>query len=135
MRGYVTNIERLTEINNYFRRVLYTSPHLQLVVMSLLSGEEIGEETHRTRDQFFRIESGNGKVLIDKKIHNIKSGDVIVIPQGTRHNIYNSGRGPLKFYTIYSPPEHKDRTIHKTKFDAIMSKEHYDGKTTERRRG
>lgn len=135
MQGFVNNIERLTEINNYFRRVLYTSPHLQLVVMSLLPGEDIGEEVHRNRDQFFRFESGNGKVWIDGNLYNVKAGDVALIPQGAKHNIYNTGRVPLKFYTIYGPPNHKDKTIHKTKLAARMDKEKFDGKTTERRRG
>jgi mannose-6-phosphate isomerase-like protein (cupin superfamily) len=112
---YLTNIENQTLLNNYFRQVLYTSPHLQLVLMSLQPGEDIGEEIHKNRDQFFRIEKGNGQIKVLNKTYLIKEGDVVIIPQGTLHNLINTGREPLKLYTIYGPPEHKDKTIHKIK--------------------
>ena len=119
MTGYVNNIEKLTLANNYFREVLFTSQHMQLVLMSLKPHEEVGMEIHATTDQFFRIEQGEGKVIMNKKEHLIKEDDVIIIPAGTEHNVINtSSTQPLKFYTLYSPPHHKDKTIHKTKVEA-----------------
>ena len=131
MRGYVDDIEEETEENEDFRRVLYTGRHLQLVLMSLRAGEEIGEETHPDRDQFFRIEEGRGEVWIDGRRSEIESDTAIVVPAGARHNVRNTGREPMKLYTVYGPPEHIDGTIHPTKADADEAHEHFDGRTTE----
>ncbi len=120
MTGFVGNIEKLTEKNNYFRQVLFTGKHAQLVVMSLLPGEEIGNEVHNTVDQFFRIEEGEAKFVFNgKEEHVVKSGEAVVVPAGTYHNVINtSSKEPLKLYTIYSPPNHPDGTVHKTKAEA-----------------
>lgn len=131
MQGFVGNIEELSEKNADFRRVLYTGKRLQLVVMTLRPGEEIGEEVHDDGDQFFRVEEGEGEVLIDGKRSRIKSGDAVLVPGGARHNIVNTGKQSLHVYTLYAPPEHRDRTVHTTKADAEKSSEHFDGKTTE----
>lgn len=131
MKGFVDDIEDLTEDNTNFRRVLYTGKYLQLVLMSLQPGEEIGEEVHPDRDQFFRVEDGKGEVWIDGTRTKIESETAIVVPAGTRHNVKNSGKEPLKLYTLYGPPEHKDKTVHVTKADALESQEHFDGGTTE----
>lgn len=131
--GFITNIERDTKGNSHFRKVIYTGKNSQLVLMSLKPGEKIGEEIHEDTDQFFRVESGTGKMVINDKETEIKDGSAVVVPQGTRHNVINSGKTDLKLYTIYSPPHHKDGTIHDTKEDAEADKEdHFDGKTTER---
>ncbi|MFA5000706.1 MAG: cupin domain-containing protein [Candidatus Paceibacterota bacterium] len=120
MSGYIVNIEEKTEANNYFREVLFTAPHSQLVVMSLKPGEDIGEEVHTTVDQFLRIESGEGKAVLDGEETVIKDGSAVVVPAGVRHNIVNtSDSTALKLYTIYSPAEHRDGTIHQTKADAL----------------
>ncbi len=131
MKGFVDDIEKLTEDNDDFRRVLYTGHHMQLVLMSLKPGEEIGEEVHKDRDQFFRVEEGQGEVVIDGRTTRIESDFAIVVPAGARHNIRNTGDEPLKLYTLYGPPEHADGTVHVTKVDALESKEHFAGKTTE----
>jgi mannose-6-phosphate isomerase-like protein (cupin superfamily) len=131
MRGFVDDIEDMTEHNLDFRRVLYTGKQLQLVLMSINPGEDIGEEVHADRDQFFRVETGKGEVWIDGHKSNIKSDFAIVVPAGARHNIKNTGEKPLKLYTLYAPPEHADGTVHVTKADAMASKEHFAGKTTE----
>src|SRR3972149_37199 len=116
MNGYQGNIEKLTLANNFFRQVLYTGKHAQLVLMSLLPGEEIGLEVHQDVDQFFRFELGSGKVIIDGVEHVVGDGDVVIVPAGSQHNIVNtSADKPLKLYTLYSPPNHPDGTIHKTK--------------------
>ncbi len=128
-KGFVTNIEKATVENNSFRQVLYTAQNSQLVVMSLLPHEDIGEETHEL-DQFIRIESGRGKAMLDNIEHVIEDDYAIVIPAGTKHNIINTGDTPMKLYTVYSPPEHQDGIVHKTKQDAITSHEHFDGKTS-----
>ncbi|MEK7614251.1 MAG: cupin domain-containing protein [Patescibacteria group bacterium] len=118
--GYVTNIEQESLKNENFRRVLYTAKHSQLVLMSLLPKEEIGEETHGHLDQFLRFEAGVGKVVLNGEERKVRDGDAVVIPAGTRHNVINSSNDtPLKLYTVYSPPEHKDGTIHATKADAL----------------
>src|SRR3990167_6354653 len=118
MTGYVTNIERETIDNENFRKVLYTAPNSQLVVMSLQPGEEIGEETHNL-DQFIRFESGEGKVVLNGEQYKVEDDYAVVIPAGTKHNVINiSLEKKLKLYTIYSPPEHKEGTIHKTKEEA-----------------
>lgn len=120
MTGYVDNIEKLTLENTYFRKVLFTSQRMQLVVMTLKPNEDVGMEVHPDNDQFFRIEKGEGKVIMNKKEHVIKEDDVIIIPAGTEHNVINtSSSEPLQFYTIYSPPHHKDGTVHKTKAEAM----------------
>lgn len=131
MKGFVDDIEHLTEDNRDFRRVLYTGKHLQLVVMALKPGEDIGEEVHRDRDQFFRVEEGKGEVWIDGVPTPIESDTAIVVPAGARHNVKNTGKKPLKVYTLYGPPEHADATVHETKDDAEKSHEHFNGKTTE----
>lgn len=131
MQGFVDNIEALTEQNDDFRRVLYTGHNLQLVVMTLQPGDEIGEEVHDDRDQFFRIEEGSGEIWIDGKANKVKSDDGIIVPQGASHNVVNTGKEPLRLYTIYGPPEHIDGTVHATAADAENEHEHFDGKTTE----
>lgn len=132
MKGYVIAIERETEKNTDFRRVLYTGRYSQLVLMSLKPGEEIGEETHGDVDQFFRFEGGEGKVNIDGVEHRVKDGDAVIIPAGARHNVVNASNDlDLKLYTIYSPPEHQDGVVRHTKREAMASEEHFDGQTTE----
>lgn len=131
MKGFVGDIEDLTEENSDFRRVLYTGKTLQLVLMAIQPGEEIGEETHADRDQFFRVEKGKGEVWINGHRSKIKSDVGIVVPAGARHNIVNTGDKPLRLYTIYAPPEHRDGIVRTTKADADAEKEHFDGKTTE----
>ena len=132
MNGFVDNIESRTTSNTDFRRVLYTGEHMQLVLMTLLPGEEIGEEVHPDRDQFFRVEEGKGEVLIDGARTDIEDGTAIIVPAGARHNVRNtSDRNSLKLYTLYGPPEHVDKTVHKTKADADRAHEHFDGRTTE----
>jgi mannose-6-phosphate isomerase-like protein (cupin superfamily) len=131
MKGFVEDIEELTEDNKDFRRVLYTGKHLQLVLMSLEPGEEIGAEVHADHDQFFRVEKGKGEVWIDGERSKIKSDDAIIVPAGAKHNVINTGDKSLKLYTIYGPPDHKDGVVHKTKADAEASEEHFDGATTE----
>ena len=124
MNGYLINIEEKSLQNNYFREVLYTAQHSQLVVMSLLPNEDIGVEVHEIVDQFIRIEAGEGKVLLNGEEHTIQNGSAIVIPAGTEHNIINtSSEKQLKLYTVYSPAHHKDRTIHKTKAEASQDTE------------
>jgi mannose-6-phosphate isomerase-like protein (cupin superfamily) len=120
MTGYVGKIEKLTEKNKYFRQVLYTGKYAQLVVMSLLPNEEIGNEVHHTVDQFFRIEEGEAKFVFNgKEEHVVHAGDAVIVPAGTFHNVINtSAKEPLKLYTIYSPPNHPDGTVHKTKAEA-----------------
>lgn len=132
MHGFVTDIEAASLENEYFRKVLYTDTRVQLVVMSLKPNEEIGAEVHEL-DQFIRIEAGEGKAVLNGVEHRIKDGSAIVIPQGTLHNIVNtSGDKPMKLYTLYAPPNHKEGTVHKTKADAEADeKEHFDGTTTE----
>ena len=131
MKGFVDDIEKLTEENTDFRRVLYTGHNMQLVLMSLKPGEEIGEEVHEDRDQFFRVEMGKGEVLIDGKRHAVEADDAIIVPAGARHNVVNKGTEPLRLYTLYAPPEHKDGTVHVTKAEADAHDEHFDGKTPE----
>lgn len=124
MTGYVGKIEDITLKNSNFRQVLYTGQHAQLVVMSLKPKEEIGSETHNDTDQFFRVESGVGKVVINSENHNIKDGDAIIVPAGSEHNVINlSSTTELKLYTIYSPPHHKDGTVHATKQNALSDHE------------
>jgi mannose-6-phosphate isomerase-like protein (cupin superfamily) len=131
VEGFVDDIEDLTERNDDFRRVLYTGKYLQLVLMSIEPGEEIGEEVHEDHDQFFRIEEGHGEVVIDGTSTEIQADDAIVVPAGARHNVVNTGDEPLKLYTIYGPPEHMDGVVRATKAEAEASEEHFDGTTTE----
>jgi mannose-6-phosphate isomerase-like protein (cupin superfamily) len=120
MIGFCTNIEKTTRENTYFRQVLYTAPHCQLVVMTLQPGEDIGLERHDDVDQFIRVESGTGQATIDGKSYPLADGVAVVIPAGSTHNVLNSSRdGCLRLYTIYSPPEHPEGTVHKTKRDAM----------------
>ncbi len=127
-KGYFGNIENDTLANDDYRRVLYTAKHMQLVVMSVKPREEIGEEIHEV-DQFLRFESGEGKVIINEMEYNVKNGSAVVIPAGSKHNVINTGDEELQIYTLYAPPEHKDKTRHPTKADE--QEEHFDGKTTE----
>jgi len=129
-KGYVANIEKVSKENNNFRKVLYTSKNSQLVVMSLKPGEDIGEEVHEL-DQFIRVEAGRGKAVLDGVEHEIEGEWAVVIPEGARHNIINTGNTEMKLYTIYSPPEHKDGVIRQTKEQALAEEEHFNGLTTE----
>ena len=132
MKGFVDNIEKLTEENENFRKVIYTAKFSQLVVMSLKPGEEIGMEVHQL-DQFLRIEKGTGKAILDGVEHLISNGFAVLVPAGTNHNIVNtSATEEMKIYTVYSPPNHKDGKVHVTKADAEADEgEHFDGITTE----
>ena len=131
MKGFVDDIESMTLGNADFRRVVYTGREMQLVLMTIPPGGEIGEEVHEDRDQFFRVEGGQGEVLIDGKWTKVEGDWAIIVPSGARHNVRNTGQEPLKLYTIYAPPEHHDGTVHRTKADAERSEEHFDGRTTE----
>lgn len=132
MKGFSANIEEETLKNIDFRRVLYTSKHSQLVLMSLLPGEEIGLEVHSENDQFFRIESGEGKCIIDGNEYDLKDGSAIVVPQGSEHNILNTSENErLQLYTIYSPAHHKDGIVRATKDEAMVNEVEFDGVTTE----
>jgi mannose-6-phosphate isomerase-like protein (cupin superfamily) len=131
VKGFVDNIEKLTEENELFRKVLYTGHNLQLVLMAIKPGEEIGEEVHDDRDQFFRVEAGAGTIVIDGAEHRVKADDAVIVPQGARHNVIASGSETLKLYTIYGPPEHVDGTVHRTCEEASAAHEHFDGRTTE----
>ena len=130
MKGFVQNIEGLARDNVEFRRVLYTAKSCQLVVMALLPKEEIGAEVHQL-DQFFRVEEGTGEAVLDGVRTQIRAGFAVLVPAGTKHNIVNTGTGPMKLYTIYSPPNHRDGVVHRTRAAADADKEHFDGKTTE----
>ncbi len=131
MKGYVSNIEKLTLENENFRKVLYTAKFSQLVLMALKPGEDIGEEVHEL-DQFLRIEKGTGKAVLNDIEYPLEDGSAIVVPAGVKHNIINtSSSESLKLYTIYSPPEHQDGVVRATKAEAQAQEEHFDGKTTE----
>jgi mannose-6-phosphate isomerase-like protein (cupin superfamily) len=133
MKGYVDNIERRTIENEDFRQVLYTGEHLQLVLMTLPPGCDIGEEVHEDRDQFFRIEEGEGEIRIDGAPNRVEDDFAVIVPAGARHNVINTGDKPLRLYTIYGPPEHRDKVVHKTKEDAERDhdNDHWDGETSE----
>jgi mannose-6-phosphate isomerase-like protein (cupin superfamily) len=131
MQGFVTDLEGDTESNSDFRRVLYTGKNLQLVLMTLLPGEDIGEEVHTTHDQFFRVEKGCGELLIDGTSTAIESGWAMVVPAGARHNVTNTGGAPLYLYTLYAPPQHRDHVVRATKAAANAEPETFDGKTSE----
>jgi mannose-6-phosphate isomerase-like protein (cupin superfamily) len=127
MAGYVTQLEKKTLANKYFREVLFTGPHSQLVVMSIAPGEDIGMETHADVDQFIRIEAGTGKAILNGKEHDLEDGSAVVIPAGTEHNIVNGSKSKsLQLYTVYTPPNHPKGTVHKTRADAMAAeKEHH----------
>lgn len=132
MKGFKSNIEKLTLENDNFRKVLYTAPHSQLVLMSLKPSEEIGMEVHEENDQFFRFENGMGKVVIDGNEYDVTDGDVVVVPAGSDHNVINiSDSDNLKLYTIYSPAHHKDGVVRATKEEAEANSPEFDGQTTE----
>jgi mannose-6-phosphate isomerase-like protein (cupin superfamily) len=131
MKGFVGNIEKLTVGSTDFRRVVYTGHHLQLVLMTLRPGEEIGSEVHEEHDQFFRVEAGRGEVEIDGVKHAIEDDDAVIVPAGARHNVRNTGTDPLALYTLYGPPEHREGVVHATKAIADAADEHFDGRTTE----
>ena len=131
MKGYVADIEKITLANTNFRTVLYTAKNCQLVVMSLVPSEDIGEEVHQL-DQFIRCEAGDGKAVLDGVESAIHAGTVVLVPAGARHNIINGVGSAMKLYTLYAPPNHKDGTVHVTKADAQRDEgEHFDGTTTE----
>lgn len=131
MKGYVSNIEKLSVENDNFRKVLYTDKNTQLVLMSLLPKEEIGEEVHDV-DQFLRVEQGTGKAILNGDSHSLSDGSVVIVPAGVKHNIINTGRTSMKLYTLYMPPHHKDGIIHRTKAEAEAdTEEHFDADTSE----
>lgn len=131
MRGFVQNIEDLATRNDEFRKVLYTAEHCQLVLMALKPKEEIGAEIHQL-DQFFRVEEGSGEAELDGVRTEIQAGFAVIVPAGTNHNIINTGTAPLKLYTLYAPPNHRDAVVHHTRRDAESDHESFDGKTTEK---
>ena len=130
MKGFIKNIEDISIKNEEFRQVLYTAENIQLVVMSLKPKEEIGMEIHEL-DQFFRVEEGTGEALLEGISTNISAGFAVLVPAGTNHNIINTGSVPLKLYTLYAPPNHRDGVVHHTRTEAEKDNEHFDGKTTE----
>lgn len=131
MKGYVANIEKLTLENTNFRKVLFTDKSIQLVLMSLLAGEEIGEEVHDV-DQLLRVEKGSGRAILDNTTHNLADGSVIIVPAGIKHNVINDSNTEMKLYTLYIPPHHRDGVIHKTKAEGEAdTSDRFDGKTTE----
>ena len=133
MKGYIDDIEKATLANEDFRRVLYTGHNLQLVLMTLPAGCDIGAEVHEDRDQFFRIEEGEGEIHIDGVANKVADDFAVIVPAGARHNVINTGDAPLKLYTIYAPPEHRDKVVHATKeqAEADHDTDHWDGGTTE----
>ena len=133
MKGYHANIEDLTLENENFRKVLYTGPNSQLVIMALQPGDDIGAEVHEDHDQFFRFEQGTGQVIIDDNTYEVKDDDVIVVPGGANHNVINTSETEvMKLYTIYSPAEHRDGVVHATKEEAEADDEHFDGTISEK---
>ncbi|HEY5582741.1 MAG TPA: cupin domain-containing protein [Rhodoferax sp.] len=130
MKGFVQDIEGLAFKNDLFRRVLYTAKNCQLVLMALKPKEDIGVEVHKL-DQFFRVEQGSGEAVLDGVHTPIRDGFAVVVPAGTTHNIINTGTVPMKLYTLYSPPNHRDGVVHVTHADALADTEHFDGTTTE----
>lgn len=130
MKGYVQDIEAIAIQNEDFRKVLYTAKNCQLVVMALKPNEEIGAEVHKL-DQFFRVEQGTGEAVLDGVRTPLQAGYAVVVPAGAKHNIINTGTEPLKLYTLYAPPNHRDGVIHHTRADAEADTEHFDGKTSE----
>lgn len=130
MKGYIQDIEAIAIRNEHFRQVLYTAQHCQLVVMALKPDEEIGAEVHQL-DQFFRVEQGSGDVVLNGVRTSVQAGYAVVVPAGAKHNIINTGTEALKLYTLYSPPNHRDGVIHRTRAEAEADSEHFDGKTSE----
>jgi mannose-6-phosphate isomerase-like protein (cupin superfamily) len=133
VKGYCDNIEKATVENEDFRSVLYTGKHMQLVLMTLQPGDEIGEEVHESIDQFFRIEEGEGVISIDGAENRVEDDFAVIVPAGSRHNVINRSDKPLRLYTLYGPPEHKDQVVQSTKVEADRRHAHeeFDGKTTE----
>jgi mannose-6-phosphate isomerase-like protein (cupin superfamily) len=133
MKGYADDIKKATKANQDFRRVVYTGKNLQLVLMTLPPGCDIGEEVHEDRDQFFRIEEGNGVIYIDGAANRVEDDFAVIVPAGARHNVVNDGAGPLQLYTLYAPPEHRDGTVHRDKEQAERDHDddHWDGETSE----
>ncbi len=132
MKGYVNNIEKLSIENDNFRKVLYTDKNSQLVLMSLLPGEDIGAEVHETVDQFLRVDQGSGQAVLDGVTYEISDGSAILVPAGTKHNIINTGSDKMKLYTLYMPPHHRDGVVHATKAIAEAdTTDEFDGKTSE----
>ncbi len=121
MTGYIGNIEEIATKNNHFRQVIYTGTHAQLVVMSLLPGEDIGVETHGHVDQFFRIQVGTIEITMNGQVSTLTAGMAAIVPAGTKHNLVNIGTSVAKMYTLYSPPNHPANTVHPTKVDAMKS--------------
>ena len=130
MKGFVKNIEEISVKNEDFRQVLYTANNCQLVIMALKPTEEIGMEVHKL-DQFFRVEEGTGEAILNDVRTAISAGFAVLVPAGMNHNIINTGTVPLKLYTLYSPPNHRDGVVHRTRAEADTDNEHFDGKTTE----
>lgn len=130
MKGFIQNIEDIAVKNEDFRQVIYTARNCQLVVMALRPKEEIGMEVH-TLDQFFRVEEGTGEAILDGVHTAIKAGFAVLVPAGANHNIVNTGTVPLKLYTLYPPPNHRDSVVHPTRAEAEADNEQFDGKTTE----
>lgn len=131
MKGYVANVEMLARENDNFRQVVYTNGHSQLVLMSLLPQEEIGEEIHEV-DQFLHVEAGEGQAIVDDVSYDLTGGSVVIVPVGTKHNIINTGERPMKLYTLYTPPHHRSGAVHKTKDEAERDEDDvFDGETVE----
>ena len=130
MKGFVKNIEAIAVKNVDFRQVLYTAHNCQLFIMALKPKEEIGMEVHKL-DQFFRVEEGSGEAILDGVHTAISAGFAVLVPAGANHNIVNTGGVPMKLYTLYSPPNHRDGVVHHTRSEAETDDEHFDGKTTE----
>jgi mannose-6-phosphate isomerase-like protein (cupin superfamily) len=130
MKGFIKNIEDLAIKNSDFRQVLYTAKHSQLVLMALKPKEDIGAEVHKL-DQFFRVEEGSGEAVLDGVTTQVIAGFAVLVPAGTKHNIINTGSVPMKLYTLYSPPNHRDGVVHQTRADAEADNEHFDGNATE----
>ena len=130
MNGFIQDIESLAVKNDDFRQVIYTAKYSQLVLMAIKPKEDIGSEVHKL-DQFFRVEAGSGEAVLDGVRTPIREGFAVVVPAGTNHNIINTGSVPMKLYTLYSPPNHRDGVVHHTRADAVADNEHFDGKTSE----
>ena len=133
MHGLATDIEAATRANDDFRRVAYTGRNLQLVLMALQPGEDIGAEVHTGHDQFFRVETGSGEFVIDGATTSISDGWAMIVPAGAQHNVINTGAEPLRLYTLYAPPHHRNQVVRATKADALAIPEQFDGITSEDR--
>jgi mannose-6-phosphate isomerase-like protein (cupin superfamily) len=135
MQGFIGNLEALTENNNDYRRVVHTGKHLQLVLMFLAPGGQIGEETHDHHDQFFRIEKGRGEVWIDGKRTKVKGDDAFIVPAGARHNVINTHDKPLRLFTLYGPPEHREALVETSRSVGDAPRPRFDSKTTKPSKG